>query len=202
LQHIVVQGIALVGRLIVSHNAAPRFSVSTSATLEVSVEQQWHCRAPILLFVLTVIWKLNEHLINVKTICSPTLEHASTRTARDRAFALPKRTAPPSRRWPGVRRPETREKLLAATHELLYERVGGPVSINEICERAGANVAMVKYCFGSKDAMMAALVDRVISGFVRELEKLDRRDLSAQEKLRIHIAEIVRNMCVILPIAC
>src|SRR5258708_25255151 len=39
----------------------------------------------------------------------------------------------------------TREKLLAATHELLRERVGGPVSVNEICIRAGANVAMVKY---------------------------------------------------------
>ncbi len=119
---------------------------------------------------------------------------ASTRTARRRASALPKR-APPLQAGDGEASgaAETREKLLAATHELLYERVGGPVSINDICERAEANVAMVKYCFGSKDAMMSALVDRVISGFVRELEKLDRRDLSAEEKLRIHIAEIVRN---------
>src|SRR5206468_12828538 len=38
----------------------------------------------------------------------------------------------------------TRERLLGAAHELLRERVGGPVSVNEICERAGANVAMVK----------------------------------------------------------
>jgi AcrR family transcriptional regulator len=88
---------------------------------------------------------------------------------------------------------ETREKLLAGTHELLYERVGGPVSVNAICARAGVNVAMVKYCFGGKDAMMVALIDRVITGFIRELEKLDRRALSAEGKLRIHVAEIVRN---------
>ena len=88
---------------------------------------------------------------------------------------------------------ETREKLLAATHELLYERVGGPVSVNDICARAGVNVAMVKYCFGGKDAMMVALIDRVIAGFIRELEKLDRRTLNAEDKLRIHVGEIVRN---------
>jgi TetR/AcrR family transcriptional regulator len=88
---------------------------------------------------------------------------------------------------------ETREKLLAAAHELLYERVGGPVSVNDICARAGVNVAMVKYCFGSKDAMMVALIDRVAAGFIREMAKLDRRNLSAEDKLRIHVGEIVRN---------
>ena len=87
----------------------------------------------------------------------------------------------------------TREKLLAATHALLRERVGGTVSVNEICERAGANVAMVKYCFGSKDALIGALIERIVGGFVGELEALDRRHLPASVKLRIHVAEIVRN---------
>ncbi len=87
----------------------------------------------------------------------------------------------------------TREKLLAAAHELLRERVGGPVSANEICERASINVAMVKYCFGSKDAMIGALVERIVGDFVRELESLDRLDVSATDKLRIHIAALVRN---------
>jgi len=118
----------------------------------------------------------------------------SKRTARGRALALPRRAPPlPAGDIATSGAAETREKLLAATHELLYERVGGPVSVSDICERAGANVAMVKYCFGGKDAMMAALMDRVISRFVGELEKLDRSDLSAEEKLRIHIGEIVRN---------
>jgi AcrR family transcriptional regulator len=88
---------------------------------------------------------------------------------------------------------DTRERLLAAAHELLHERLGGPVSVNDICARAGANVAMVKYCFGGKDAMLVALIQRVVGGFVGELEELDRRHLNASAKLRLHIAEIVRN---------
>ncbi len=104
--------------------------------------------------------------------------------------ALP---APAVREGGPPRADATREKLLAATHELLRERVGGPVSVNEICTRAGANVAMVKYCFGSKDAMISALIERIVGGFVRELEALDARTMSASDKLRIHVAEIVRN---------
>ena len=67
------------------------------------------------------------------------------------------------------------------------------MSVNEICERAGANVAMVKYCFGGKDAMIAALIERIVGGFIRELDALDARSLSASDKLRIHVGEIVRN---------
>jgi TetR/AcrR family transcriptional regulator len=100
---------------------------------------------------------------------------------------------PPLRAAVPQRADATREKLLAATHELLRERVGGPVSVNEICARAGANVAMVKYCFGSKDAMIAALIERIVGGFIDELAALDARDLSATARLRIHVAEIVRN---------
>jgi AcrR family transcriptional regulator len=52
---------------------------------------------------------------------------------------------------------------------------------------------MVKYCFGSKDALITALVERIAASFVDEIEKLDRRDASPSEKLHIHVAEIVRN---------
>ncbi len=108
--------------------------------------------------------------------------------------ARPAALPPPPQGAVGSQRADaTREKLLAATHELLRERVGGAVSVNEICARAGANVAMVKYCFGSKDAMIAALIERIVSGFVREIGALDARELSASDKLRIHMAAIVRN---------
>ena len=67
------------------------------------------------------------------------------------------------------------------------------MSVNDICARAGANVAMVKYCFGGKDAMLAALVERITGGFALELAALDLRPSSARDKLRRHVAEIVRN---------
>src|SRR5260370_40917817 len=67
---------------------------------------------------------------------------ASARRPRNGSphVALP---APFSREDMPQRADATREKLLIATHELLRERVGSPVSVYEICARAGANVAMV-----------------------------------------------------------
>ena len=114
---------------------------------------------------------------------------AATRAARSRRAASRRRRR--SRSAAG----ETREKLLAATHELLYERVGGPVSVNEICTRAGANVAMVKYCFGSKDAMMVALIDRIATASSASSKSSTRADLSASDKLRIHIARDRPQLC-------
>lgn len=87
----------------------------------------------------------------------------------------------------------TREKLLAAAHELLVERGGGHVSVNDICGHAGANVAMVKYCFANKDGLFQALIDRITSGFIRDIECLDALALAAPEKLKRHVVGIVKN---------
>jgi TetR/AcrR family transcriptional regulator len=87
----------------------------------------------------------------------------------------------------------TRERLLQATHELLSERGGGVVSVSEICERANANVAMVKYCFGSKDALMLALITRVTDSFRSDFQSLADQQLDWREKLERHLRAVVRN---------
>jgi TetR/AcrR family transcriptional regulator len=87
----------------------------------------------------------------------------------------------------------TREKLLGAAHDLYVERAGHTASVSEICERATVNVAMVKYCFGSKDGLLDALLERVLQGLAGEIERLSALDLDPDEKLRRHVAEIVRN---------
>jgi TetR/AcrR family transcriptional regulator len=87
----------------------------------------------------------------------------------------------------------TREKLLTAAHDLLYDRMGGAASISEICARADVNVAMVKYCFGSKDGLLDALLERVLAHLTSEIETLAELDLAPGEKLRRHVAAIVRN---------
>jgi TetR/AcrR family transcriptional regulator len=87
----------------------------------------------------------------------------------------------------------TREKLLTAAHDLLYDRMGGAASISEICARADVNVAMVKYCFGSKDGLLDALLERVLAHLTREIETLAELDLAPGEKLHRHVAAIVRN---------
>jgi TetR/AcrR family transcriptional regulator len=87
----------------------------------------------------------------------------------------------------------TRERLLQAAHELLSERGGGNVSVSEICGRANANVAMVKYCFGHKDGLMLALITRITDSFRTDFARLASQGLDWREKLQRHLREVVRN---------
>jgi TetR/AcrR family transcriptional regulator len=99
-------------------------------------------------------------------------------------------------KMPGVARGDadiTREKLLTAAHDLFVQRAGHTASVSEICERAEVNVAMVKYCFGSKDGLLDALLERVLTGLAGEIARLSESELEPGEKLRRHVAEIVRN---------
>jgi AcrR family transcriptional regulator len=87
----------------------------------------------------------------------------------------------------------TAEKLLVAAHDLMVERAGQGASVSEICARAQVNVAMVKYCFGSKDGLLDALLDRALRQLAGELERLSAAELPPEAKLRRHVGEIVRN---------
>ena len=87
----------------------------------------------------------------------------------------------------------TRERLLQATHELLHERQGSHVSVSDICERAATNVAMVRYCFGSKDGLMLALMTRITDSFRVDFQSLAGTPLPWREKLADHLREVVRN---------
>lgn len=53
----------------------------------------------------------------------------------------------------------TRERLLTAAERLLLEGRYDEVSVRGICAEAGANPAAVHYHFGSKDALVAALLE-------------------------------------------
>jgi TetR/AcrR family transcriptional regulator len=87
----------------------------------------------------------------------------------------------------------TREKLLQAAHELLISRSGAEPSVSQICEHAGVQVAMVSYCFGGKNQLLAALIQRITDAVDAEFRKLVAVDLPPEEKLRLHVAAMVRS---------
>src|ERR1700759_130079 len=88
---------------------------------------------------------------------------------------------------------QTAAKLLRAAHDLLVERAGQSASVSEICTRADVNVAMVKYCFGSKDGLLDALLEQALRQLAQELDRLADADMAPNLKLRRHVAGIVRN---------
>lgn len=53
----------------------------------------------------------------------------------------------------------TRERLLTAAERLLLAERYDEVSVRRICAEAGANAAAVHYHFGSKEALVAALLE-------------------------------------------
>lgn len=55
---------------------------------------------------------------------------------------------------------DVRNRLLAAGTECFAENGFKATSVRKICERAGANLAMVNYYFGSKDGLYLAIIDR------------------------------------------
>lgn len=62
----------------------------------------------------------------------------------------------------------TRARLMAAARTLLAERGEENVSLRDITDAAGANVAAVSYHFGSKDALCRAAIQDALDGLTRD----------------------------------
>jgi AcrR family transcriptional regulator len=56
----------------------------------------------------------------------------------------------------------TPERLIDAVEELLSQRDGLDISLREITAAADANLAAVNYHFGSKDALVTAVIERAL----------------------------------------
>jgi len=83
------------------------------------------------------------------------------------------------------------ELLLQATASILSERSDLDASFSEIEKRSGLNSALIKYYFGNKDGLLLALLERDAKLEMDALKHLITMDLTADEKLRIHIRGIL-----------
>jgi AcrR family transcriptional regulator len=86
----------------------------------------------------------------------------------------------------------TAEKLLVAASELMIERSSIDVSLSDIAQKSGVNAALVKYHFGNKEGLLLALLARDSQSEIENLDYLMRQPISPTEKLRLHIAGIIK----------
>jgi len=75
---------------------------------------------------------------------------------------------PDSRRLKGD---ASRERFLEAAAELISERGYAASGVDEICRRAGVVKSALYWHFGSKEKLLAAVIDRVGKSWVEEVSK-------------------------------
>jgi AcrR family transcriptional regulator len=86
----------------------------------------------------------------------------------------------------------TAEKLLVAASELMIERSSIEISLSDIAQKSGVNAALVKYHFGNKDGLLLGLLARDAAAEVSNLEYLLAQPITPTEKLKLHVAGIIR----------
>lgn len=86
----------------------------------------------------------------------------------------------------------TAAKLLKAAGELMTERNSIDISLSELAKKSGINAALVKYHFGNKDGLLLALLARDSRSEIENLDYLMAQPISPTEKLRLHIAGIIK----------
>lgn len=72
----------------------------------------------------------------------------------------------PGRHIEGAR---TRERILGAAAELIAGQGYAATSITQISQRSGANPASIYWAFGSKEGLLAAVMERAAESFFRTL---------------------------------
>ena len=79
----------------------------------------------------------------------------------------------------------TKERLLAVAGELFADRGFDSVSLRMITDRANVNLASVNYHFGSKEELIGAVVDDIVSPVnERRLSLLSLIDYTTQDPIR------------------
>jgi len=77
----------------------------------------------------------------------------------------------------------TKEKILSAAQELFEERGFDNTSVRDIATHAEVNVALINYHFGSKDALIATLIEEMANTSFIKLADINKSGISPLQKL-------------------
>jgi len=88
-------------------------------------------------------------------------------------------------------RADTPDRIIAAARELMTEKGLLEVSLAEISQRAGTNIALVSYYYGNREGLMLALAEADGERATAHLARLLAADLSPSEKIEAHIRGLI-----------
>ena len=91
----------------------------------------------------------------------------------------------------GKRRQATAQRIIDAARILMIEQGSLEISLAEISQRAGTNIALVSYYFGNREGLMVALAESDSQHALAGLQRLLAADLTPTEKIRIHISGMI-----------
>jgi TetR/AcrR family transcriptional regulator len=87
--------------------------------------------------------------------------------------------------------PATAQRIVDAARSLMIERDLLEVSIADISERAGTNVALVSYYFGNREGLMIAIVEGDARRAAGHLDRLLAADMTPTAKMERHIRGMI-----------
>lgn len=80
---------------------------------------------------------------------------------------------------------DTQEQLIQATMKLLTTSTDvSQITARQIVAEAGTNLAMINYCFKSKDALINIAVQRIISEHANNFKSMHDGNIAPREQLR------------------
>ena len=90
---------------------------------------------------------------------------------------------------------DTKRKLIDATKRLLTSNtLPENLTARQISTEAGTNLAMINYCFKSKDGLLKIAIDEIIAEEFDQNSHMDTQGISAKEQLRNLLLHICNAM--------
>lgn len=88
----------------------------------------------------------------------------------------------------------TKSLLISTTKELLLTAKNPQkITARQIASQADVNLAMINYCFGSKDELLKLAIDEIIAFEFNQFSIVNKNNLNPKEKLKMllyHVSEV------------
>jgi TetR/AcrR family transcriptional regulator len=87
--------------------------------------------------------------------------------------------------------PGSRERILESAVQLFAKKGYSSTGVRELAEKAGVNLAMVNYFFGSKKELLKVILDTFFSGYLKIMERELATDRTVEQKIGCFIEQAV-----------